>query len=160
MSKIRDLPLNKPGQRALRRGRFSQAGQLYLLTMVTRDRLPVFRDYMLARRLVRCLFAGDLLSDCDCQAWVLMPDHFHGLIQLADGMALSSWVRLFKGRSARHINAMAGCRGAFWQPGFHDHALRSDEDIKKVARYIIANPLRAGLVERIGDYPHWDCAWL
>jgi len=29
-----------------------------------------------------------------------------------------------------------------------------------MARYIVANPLRAGLVERIGDYPLWDATWL
>ena len=34
------------------------------------------------------------------------------------------------------------------------------EDVRAVARYIIANPLRAGLCERIGDYPLWDAAWL
>ena len=46
------------------------------------------------------------------------------------------------------------------QDGYHDHALRQEEDLRAVARYIIANPVRAGLVERIGDYPHWDAAWL
>ncbi|MFM2004374.1 MAG: hypothetical protein RLZZ09_29 [Pseudomonadota bacterium] len=29
-----------------------------------------------------------------------------------------------------------------------------------IARYNVVNPLRAGLVDRIGDYPHWDAAWL
>ncbi|MFV3290267.1 transposase, partial [Pseudomonas sp. NY11955] len=29
-----------------------------------------------------------------------------------------------------------------------------------VARYIVANPIRAGLVSRVGDYPHWDAVWL
>ena len=43
---------------------------------------------------------------------------------------------------------------------FHDRALRREEDVKAVARYIIANPIRAGLVRRAGDYPHWDCVWL
>lgn len=54
----------------------------------------------------------------------------------------------------------AGHQGTCWQPAFHDHALRKDEDRINVARYIVANPLRAGLVERLGDYPHWDSIWL
>ncbi|MBB5859537.1 hypothetical protein GGR69_001194 [Xanthomonas arboricola] len=29
-----------------------------------------------------------------------------------------------------------------------------------MARYLIANPLRAGLVARVGDYPFWDAIWL
>jgi len=43
---------------------------------------------------------------------------------------------------------------------FHYHALRNEESIKAAARYIIANPLRAGLVQRIEDYPLWDALWL
>ena len=34
------------------------------------------------------------------------------------------------------------------------------DDIRRIARYIVANPLRAGLVQTIGDYPHWDCIWM
>jgi len=32
--------------------------------------------------------------------------------------------------------------------------------VQAVARYIVLNPKRAGLVERIGDYSHWDAIWL
>ena len=49
---------------------------------------------------------------------------------------------------------------ATWQTNYYDHAIRQDEDLRKVARYIVANPLRAGLVEQIGDYPLWDAMWL
>ncbi|MBB4592801.1 hypothetical protein FHR61_000481 [Xanthomonas arboricola] len=42
----------------------------------------------------------------------------------------------------------------------HDRALRKDDDLRIVARYLIANPLRAGMVERVGDYPFWDAIWL
>jgi hypothetical protein len=33
-------------------------------------------------------------------------------------------------------------------------------DLQSVARYIVANPLRAGLVKHLGDYPLWDAIWL
>lgn len=65
-----------------------------------------------------------------------------------------------KGRSARAINARTGRVGAVWQPAYFDHALRAEEDLKQVARYIVTNPLRAGLVRKIGDYSHWDAVWL
>ncbi|MCF6281296.1 MAG: hypothetical protein L3J28_03650 [Candidatus Polarisedimenticolaceae bacterium] len=42
----------------------------------------------------------------------------------------------------------------------HDRAIRKEEDLVAIARYIVANPLRAGLVKSIKDYPHWDCVWL
>jgi hypothetical protein len=47
-----------------------------------------------------------------------------------------------------------------WQTSFHDHALRREEDVLSVARFVVANPLRAGLVKSLRDYPHWDAVWL
>jgi len=80
----------KPHSHRLRSGRFSQTGQIYLITVVTTSRLgqPV------------------------------------------------------------------------WQRGFHDHAVRREEDLQALARYVVANPVRAGLVQRTGLYPHWDAIWV
>ena len=65
-----------------------------------------------------------------------------------------------KGRVARAVNLARGRGGTVWMPGFHDHALRHERDILPSARYIVANPLRAGLVDRLGRYPYWDAVWL
>ncbi|WP_306085229.1 transposase [Pseudomonas sp. gcc21] len=82
-----------------------------------------------------------------------MPDHFHWLMQLQDE-SLSKTVQRIK----RLTSAQLGRR--VWQDGFHDRAVRSEENLKAMARYVIANPLRAGLVDSVGDYPHWDAVWL
>lgn len=47
-----------------------------------------------------------------------------------------------------------------WQANYYDHAVRQEEDLHKMARYMVANPLRANLVSHIGDYPLWDAVWL
>jgi hypothetical protein len=66
-----------------------------------------------------------------------------------------------KRNSARQVNQRLGRSGAaVWQPGFFDRALRAEDDLVAVARYIVANPLRAGLCRRLGDYPLWDSVWL
>ena len=66
-----------------------------------------------------------------------------------------------KRHSAQLVNAALGMGGSrLWQPGYFDRALRAEEDVRRVARYIVANPLRAGLCERIGDYPLRDATWL
>jgi len=83
-----------------------------------------------------------------------MPDHLHWLMQLGDVRDLSAVVQSVKALSSKRI----GHR--IWQQGFYDHAVRDEENIKAIARYIVANPVRAGLVSRIGDYPHWDAVWL
>ena len=50
--------------------------------------------------------------------------------------------------------------GTFWQIGYYDHAVRSDEALEKLGRYIVANPLRANLVDSVGDYAFWDAIWV
>ena len=92
-------------------------------------------------------------------AWVVMPDHFHWLISLDKG-SLADLMRQVKSKSTRVVNAVAGRQGRLWQPGFHDHAVRQEENLESIARYIVANPLRAGLVKTCGDYPLWDAIWL
>ncbi len=95
-----------------------------------------------------------------------MPDHWHGVIELGHGTTLAAAMQRFKGITAHAVNRSCQRRGAVWQPGFHDHALRHDEEIAATLRYIIANPVRAGLVEHPLDYPYWgttynaDAAWL
>jgi REP element-mobilizing transposase RayT len=54
----------------------------------------------------------------------------------------------------------SGRDNRLWQKGFHDRALRRDEDVRTVARYTVLNPVRAGIVSRIWDYPLWDAVWV
>jgi len=92
-------------------------------------------------------------------AWVVMPDHIHLLAELRGG-TLPEMVRKLKGRTAMRINALRESRGSVWQRGYHDHAIRREEALIDAARYVVANPLRAGLVRRLGDYPFWDSVYL
>jgi len=95
------------------------------------------------------------------KAFVIMHDHLHWLLQLPLGSNLSSTVGSMKSQSGNSINLLLGNSSRpVWQRGFHDHALRRDEDIVRIARYIVANPLRAGLASKIGDYPLWYSIWV
>ena len=143
----------------LRRGRHSQRGNLYLLTTATSDRHSVFSDFALGRLVVAELKSAQLDGWVQSLAWVLMPDHFHWLIELGDS-SLDELMRRVKTNSARDINRRRSSSGPLWQAGYHDRALRQEEDVQAVARYVVANPLRAGLVARLGDYPLWDAIWL
>ncbi len=144
----------------LLKGRVSISGHAYHITTCTEGRLPLFQDFHNGRLLVtemRQLNDAQLVSSL---VWVIMPDHLHWLFQLNEPLNLSALIKKLKARSSLAINARNGWQGSFWQRGFHDHAIRRDEDLRAVARYIIANPLRAGLVKHIGDYPLWDAIWL
>ena len=92
-------------------------------------------------------------------AWVLMPDHAHWLIELSEHDTLGAVVNRIKSASARHANRVLGRVGPLWSAAFHDHALRAEDDLPDIARYVVANPLRAGLVKRLDDYPFWNAIW-
>jgi len=93
-------------------------------------------------------------------AFVVMPDHLHWLVQLTGTRSLSVSVNTIKSFASRNINQIIGRSGPVWQKGFYDHALRVEEDLAAVARYIVANPLRAGLTRSVSDYPLWDAIWI
>jgi len=150
--------MQKPEGCALRKGRISLCGQIYLITTVTNLRLPVFNDFYMGRILIRELFAENLGVNTLC--YVVMPDHLHWLIQLNGDLSLSQVMQRVKSKSGFYIKKQLRLNEAVWQSGFHDRALRKNDDIEKVARYVIANPLRAGLVDKVEDYALWDACWL
>jgi len=143
----------------LRAGRWSETGRTYLVTTVTRERKPVFDCWIAGFACARTLHAAPADSSIDTLAWVLMPDHVHWLITLQE-TRLEDVVRRFKSRAARAVNTSTGRTGPLWQGGYHDRAVRREEDLQNLARYVIANPVRAGLCQRVLDYPLWDAAWL
>lgn len=145
----------------LRKGRFSETWRAYFVTTVLAERDEAyFHDFHCARLAIaeiRTLHDNGVVNSL---AWVVMPDHVHWLFQLGETLALSDVVKRYKACTAHRVNGYLNRRGALWQKAFYDHAIREEEDIRGIARYIVANPLRAGLVKNISEYPHWDAIWL
>ncbi len=149
-----------PGSAVLRRGRRSLPTQIYLVTTTTVGRKPWFADFDVARRATKVLIAPAIWRASTLLCWTLMPDHWHAIVELGAEDSLPDLMRRVKGASALEINRYRCAVGSVWASGYHDHALRYEEDLVGVARYVIANPVRAGIVSRIGDYPFWDAVWL
>ena len=148
----------RPHAQKLRNGRVSESGRIYLITCVTDKRTAVFSEWHCGRLLVDVLIKEN--QRAATLAYVVMPDHLHWLVQINDGVELGQLMRTVKCVSSWRVNKVLNRSGRLWQPGYHDHALRKEEDIVSTARYVVANPLRAGLVKRIGDYPLWDAVWV
>ena len=98
-------------------------------------------------------------ESCENLTYVVMPDHIHWLLRISPEGELSAIVGRMKGRSARRVNQLRLRPGRLWQGGFHDHAVRREEDLENLSNYVVQNPLRAGLVGSIDDYPYWWSAW-
>ena len=146
MEMVDEKGLNKVGN--------SVRNPVYLVTMVTKCRKLVFDDLFVARIVINALKEEQVGINAETLAFVLMPDHLHWLIQLENGKQLSDIVSTIKSVSDQRISRK------IWQNGYHEHALYGEEDIQHMAKYIVENPLRAGLVQKVSDYPHWDSKWL
>ena len=151
------MPNKKPASHTLRKGRVSLKNQIYLVSFVTEGRKHRFSDFQSARLMINALKSS---KHTKTLAFVVMPDHVHWLIQLLDDTQLSKVLQMVKSVSGHQLNNYLGRRGRFWQCGYHDHALRKEEAIINAARYIVANPIRAKLVNSVRNYPHWDAIWL
>jgi REP element-mobilizing transposase RayT len=134
-------------------------GEVYLLTAVVNRRAPIFDDWRLGRLVVRQFREAHEEGWVNSLAFVVMPDHLHWWVQLRDRTLAELMCRL-KSRSSLAVNGALGRKGRLWQKGYHDRGVRHEKDLKDYARYVVLNPLRAGLVKRIHDYPLWDVWWL
>ena len=150
----------RAGHQQLRKGRVSIPFQIYFITVVCRNRESHFTEFSVAAATSRKIADGATWADAKVMAWVLMPDHYHVLLQLGEKTSLPAVMKRANLILALTVNKAAKRQGAVWQSAYHDHAVRKEECVESVARYLVANPLRAKLVAHIGHYPFWDAIWL
>ena len=130
---------------------YAQAGQPFLFTLCTSRRRPIFAGTRYASLVFRELLNGPVLSDAECIAACLMPDHLH-LLLISKKRNLVHTINAWKSYSTNLLHA-EGLRGPVWQRSFYDHALRTEESVIEAAQYVVTNPVRKGLVEDWRSYP-------
>jgi len=85
-------------------------------------------------------------------AYCFMPDHVHLLVQsISEDSNCKRFIVKTKQCSA-HAYAQE-FKARLWQPFGYEHVLRDEEDGLVVARYILENPVRAGLAKTVMEYP-------
>ena len=87
--------------------------------------------------------------------FVVMPDHVHFFCvsdENSDAAPLSRFVGGFKQWTAKAILRSKGLAPPLWQKQFFDHVLRSGESYESKWRYVLENPVRAGLVKKAEDW--------
>jgi putative transposase len=87
--------------------------------------------------------------------YVIMPDHVHFLCAEGSERAkpLSRFMQSWKQWTSKRISRLMMISPPVWQKGFFDHVIRSQGMMRCKWEYIQRNPLRAGLVERVEDWP-------
>ncbi len=82
-----------------------------------------------------------------CYAWCLMDNHYHLLVQTPDGN-LSKGMRQLNGVYTQTSNRRHGRVGHLFQGRFKAILVDSDAYLLELARYVVLNPVRAGMVKR------------
>jgi putative transposase len=83
-------------------------------------------------------------KEADLFAWVILPDHFHCIIDCRD-KNISNIMHNFKITFSRNYRDMYA-PGKVWQDRFWDHIMRNQEDMNRHLDYIHYNPVKHGLV--------------
>ena len=123
----------------------------YSLTLVTRKRQRVFGEAHTVQLVLDGLSRSLDAYGFTLHAYCFMPDHLHLLVAGSDRSSLLRFTQHLKQLSGYAYKKATG--EPLWQISYWDHVLRSDEDLAVVARYIWANPVRAGLAEDAQLYP-------
>ena len=94
--------------------------------------------------------------DFQMQAWVIMPNHVHLVMDVWD-VPLCKLVNGWKGKSSRLANLSLRRRGSFWQVDYFDTVIRDGEHLAKAIGYTERNPNKAALAKDPRDWP-WGSA--
>ncbi len=135
----------------------------YFLTFVLRDRRRLLGEIVDGNvrlsapgRMVRSVWLdlGLRYPGIELDEFVIMPDHFHGIIHLTEvesrevrRLDLFQLVHRFKSHTTaryRHGVATLGWprfRGRLWQRDYYEHVVRDRDALDGIRRYIRTNPL-------------------
>lgn len=105
----------------------------------------------------RTVFLLVLAEVCDtynwvCHAYCLMDNHYHLLIETPDGN-LSKGMRQLNGVYTQRFNRAHHRVGHVFQGRYKSILVDKDSYLLEVARYIVLNPVRAGMVQLAKDWP-------
>ena len=135
---------------------YSTAGY-YFVTICSYDREAFFGDVVNDQ--MRLNPAGQAMEDLwvdiprqfnqvKLDAFVIMPNHIHGIIILEGGITLSRVVQAFKSIATHayvqgvHQHGWKKFDQHLWQRSFYDHVVRNQEDLLRIQEYILNNPLQ------------------
>ena len=130
--------------------RYHAPGQYCFITSVVAERQPILVQH--AAFLARALHRAHQRSVFSLIAWVVLPDHVHGILLVPDGNT-SRIVQQVKQSFSRQHRGLTGIGGPVWQHRYWDHIIRSEEDMRRQIGYIHYNPVKHGLVDSPSKWP-------
>jgi putative transposase len=115
------------------------------------DGAPIVRDDFDRLFFVGLVRGTVALHDWLCHAWCLMTNHFHLVVE-SPHAPLSAGMKRINQLHAQRFNRRHDRRGHLFQDRFASYPIDDDEYLEAVCRYVLANPVRAGLTARVEDW--------
>lgn len=117
----------------------------------------ILSDNQIAVILKQCLQYPDG-TDYKLICYTIMPNHFHIVFELLEkNKGISKIMQSIKGISARRINKLLNKSGKLWQDESYDRWVRNDIELYFIIKYILFNPIKAGLVNNWFEWAHTYC---
>jgi putative transposase len=132
--------------------RYFSPGQIYFVTHIAYGRRSILTESFPTFR--RSLENHQQINPYELIAWVVLPDHWHALINpKTNNMAsLMKKVKLSFSSYYRKQNGLN--KIMLWQNRYWDHIIRNQNDFNRHIDYIHYNPVKHGLVRRPIDYQY------
>jgi len=86
-----------------------------------------------------------------CHTYCLMPNHYHLLVE-TPAPNLSAGMQLLNGSYAQWFNDLYGLSGHVFERRFFSRLVESSYDLLELVRYVVLNPVRAGLCDHASDW--------
>jgi REP element-mobilizing transposase RayT len=85
-------------------------------------------------------------------AWSVMPNHVHVVFRPASGYSLEKILHSWKSFTSKQANKILGKSGEFWERESYDHLARDAQELERIVRYVLENPVKANL-------KNWNWVW-
>ena len=130
--------------------RYYEAGQIVFITQVVKDRQTEFCDPFSQALFTTTLYRVKSIHPFNLLAYILLPDHFHILIQPKNLSNFSQIMHSFKSNFTKLYKDHFKITNtfSFWQKRFWDHVIRNEKDLENHIHYIHFNPIKHGYVNK------------
>jgi putative transposase len=120
-------------------------------TLCVQDRQNIFLTSSIVDNFTRILRSLMVRVPCIIPVYCFMPDHQHLIISGTSNQAdVLNFIKIYKQKTGYWLSRNLSAK---WQKDFYDHVIRKEENLINIARYILDNPVRRGLVAHWDDYP-------
>jgi putative transposase len=135
-----------------RQPRLEIAGGTYHVTCRGNRQCPIFVDALDRERFLSLLADVVRRNEWRCFGYCLMTNHFHLVLETPDPN-LGHGMHRLNGLYAQRFNQRCGHKGHLFEERFHSGLIVSDVHMLELARYVVLNPIRAGICNLPEEWP-------